>query len=324
MIGLIIGMPYGQELAENPVQSITLTAFMSLFVVCVDIFVIISAWFEIHASTKGLMNLAFQCLFFAIVDYVLTFFLLDDAIPLAGLPKYLIHSLFPGWFIPAYIVLYLISPFINSFISNNTKERTKKLTCTMFLLVMLFGYAFNGCSGNGGTFLSGFSATFLIFLYTWVRYLKVHCSECILKRSKNFWLMLWISLIAVDVMIWYFSVSFDFVEIYSKIFLYTSPIVLLQSFSMFMFFYKLKLKSRFINWLGASSLAILLLHWACKGMIMKTGTMHVWNSTSGLLCIAELSGIILLISFSAILIDQLRIYIWHLIDKHIGMKYTYF
>jgi len=314
--------PYTTELIERPAQTITLISFESLFIVCVDIFIVISGWFEIHASTGGLIKLMFQCLFFAIIDSI--FILLIGGGEFVTLCKTLITGIFPGWFVAAYIVLYLVSPIINQFVNNAPRKRVRDLLLIMFTFLFVYGWLFNGCYGNDSTFISGFSATFLMFLYAGVRCLKVHYSEYICRQSRKFWLILFLSLFLLDILLWIVSAYFGIGAVNSKIFLYTSPIVIAQSFSMFMFFSKLDFHNKFVNWLGASSLAIMFLHRVCNGLIFKSMTLKVWNSSDGFLCIVLLMSVILGISLCAIIIDQLRIFASNIITKKLQLKHIKF
>lgn len=316
LITLVIGLPYTTELINYPTRTITLISFESLFIVCVDIFIVISGWYEIHASSNGLIKLMFQCLFFAIVDALIRYIMGGEI----SWVKAIITGCFPGWFIAAYIVLYLVSPIINYFVNNGERKRVKILLLTMFGILLLYGWLFNGCSGNRSTFLSGYSATFLIFLYAGVRFLRVHYSELICQLSKSHWLKLFMGLYLLNIIIWILSAYFGVGEVNSKIFLYTSPIVMIQSFSMFMFFLKLRIKNRFVNWLGASSLAIMLLHWSCNGYFFKKMTLDAWESTDGVYCILLLTIVILGISVCAIILDQFRILMFNCIVKSFNLK----
>ena len=314
LINLVIGPPYTDELIEHPVQTITLVSFESVFIVCVDIFIVISGWYEIHATSNGLIKLMFQCLFFAIINISATY-VIGGGISIASLFKVFITGCFPGWFIAAYILLYLISPIINEYVNSTPLKRTKTLLLAMFGFLFVYGWLFNGCSGNASTFLSGYSTTFLILLYAGVRFVKVHYAEIIYRQSKFFWLKYYLIFVLLDIVVWLLSAYYSIGEVNSKIFLYTSPVVIAQSFCMFMFFSKLEFHSRFVNWLGASSLAIMLLHWDCNGYLFKNIARSVWDSTDGLLCIIKLTSIILGIAICAVVIDQFRILAFNSIIK---------
>lgn len=81
---------------------------------------------------------------------------------------------------------------------------------------------------------------------------------------------------------------------------------------MFMFFKNIKLRSnRFINWLGASSLAVLIVHGylGCEPFLSKVR--YIYQSFDGLLCIVVMFLFMLAVYILAVVIDQFRIVCWN-------------
>lgn len=166
-----LGAPTVQEIQTSQLNSYPRLFIESLSIVCVDVFVLISGWFGIKASTKSLMNFVFQCLFFFVVIYAACIMFGINTINLHGIA----YSLCFGkgnWFIKAYICLYILTPVLNAFVSTASKKQ--------MLLVLLMFFAFQtvyGWTGSAQFIVGGYSTISFIGLYLLGRYLKLYLSN---------------------------------------------------------------------------------------------------------------------------------------------------
>lgn len=193
VINLVIGAPDRTDLLTKPLSAITTISFESIAVVCVDVFVIISGWFGIKYSIKGLLKLIFQCVFFYIIEIIIGIIFFE--FPTHHYIKGFISSFFIGWFISAYIMLFILSPIINEFISLRNKKKCDAIIIPTIIFLLAYGWLVPSSTGNISTFSSGYSALFLLVLYFLVRYykifyyqqlnLKVNCRNYIYIYSYN-------------------------------------------------------------------------------------------------------------------------------------------
>ena len=95
-------------------------------------------------------------------------------------------------------------------------------------------------------------------------------------------------------------------------FIYTSPLVILAALSLLLCFNGMRFKSKFINWIAASSFAIYLLHTHpnLNGTYYKPIVRTLYEQYSGPTCILAILGFLTVVTITAILIDQLRKLIW--------------
>ena len=102
----VLGLPSRAEVFSVPAPSIARLLFGAMAVYGVNIFVMISGWFGIHAKPKGLAKLLFEVLFLLWGIYAVflltgnaTFNMHDIKVCLALTDEY--------WFVMAYVGLYI-------------------------------------------------------------------------------------------------------------------------------------------------------------------------------------------------------------------------
>ena len=88
--------------------------------VCVNIFVLISGWFKITPSFKGVFKLVFQIFFIELLIIVYTAIRHEPITADIFAKLFIVGSSY--WFVPAYFVLYCVSPVLNSFIETSSKK----------------------------------------------------------------------------------------------------------------------------------------------------------------------------------------------------------
>ena len=110
-------------------------------IVAVNVFVLISGWFGIRPTMRGLGKFLYQCAFCCLV--------VDAVLWLVGTENLSFSMLFEaftlqqtGWFVPSYLLLFLLSPVLNAYV-----EAADEPTQRRVLLRPFFGAA------GGGFFL---------------------------------------------------------------------------------------------------------------------------------------------------------------------------
>ena len=309
VINLVIGAPDRTDLQTNPLSAITTISFESIAVVCVDVFIIISGWFGIKYSLRGLSKLIFQCVFFYAIEIIIGVIFFD--FPTDHYIKGFISSFFIGWFISAYIMLFILSPIINEFISLRNKKKCDVIIIPTIIFLFIYGWLVPSSTGNISTFSSGYSALFLLVLYFLVRYYKVFYYN--LKFNGYIYIYLFTTAVNIIICIFFTEINVQYIS--SIIFLYTSPIVILQSYALFKTFSNFSLQSQFINKIGASALSIMLFHFCCGGIIFKRIVSQIYSEYSSFSCLIRIFAFLITISIVALILDQIRILIWNNIEN---------
>ena len=103
----------------------------------------------------------------------------------------------------------------------------------------------------------------------------------------------------------------------------SSPIVILQSLSLLMFFNNLELKySRVINFLAASSFSVFILQSSQDAVLYQKVISNVFYNFNGVGCLAMILLVIIGYFIVGILLDQVRKLVWGEIEHKIpDMKF---
>lgn len=284
----------------------------------VPLFVLISGYFGIKVSGKGLSRLIGQ-MFVYTVPLVLLFNML---INVSGGGKSIHDAFFfvsrtPYWFMRTYLCLYLFSPVLNEYFRNMTLcKRTYLIIALAFISIYIGSRAYMDPALNDGKNFANF-----IFIYLIGNTLRIYSAhwKCI-KISK---------LIAVYIILNIFLVTcfcifhdnFIGKQIFTYSFAYNSPILLCNSILMFMIIGHYEFKSKMVNYIASSSLAIYLLSSSSLMLeIIKITTntimKHLSNDIALFFTLAALSIVIL---FICVLIDKTLNPIWN-ICKIVGER----
>lgn len=227
----------------------------------VPLFVLISGYFGIRFSLKGLMRLCSKGYFYfvplAVIPMVLTH---------SGGVKDILKSIFifgfdAQWYLNTYLYLFLFSPIINRYLENTTKSQRLYL-----LAILTFMSVYIGNVTEGDVCLvEGKNLTNFLLLYTLgnsLRHYQEHINGCSQTKLVTSYLLfnallvvgfMYVPLIAGK--IWKYSYAYD------------SPIIMVNSVWMFAIFSKLDVKSRFVNWMGSGVFACYLLQ--CPAILWK-------------------------------------------------------
>ena len=296
-----LGAPSHSEIKANLLDSSLRVFFQSLSIACVDIFVFISGWFGIKPKVKGVSAYIFQCLFFLIGIYAVTLIFGWSTLSIQGIRGcFAATSL--NWFIKAYLLLYILSPVLNAFVENTSQKQHKFVLVAFYIFQFIYGWIF---SSSTGFIQDGYSTISFVGLYLLARYLKTYKPKFV-----KFGIML-------DFIIVFGVISFVTIlyllspEVGNRFLSYISPTTLIITIFTVVAFNKFRLNSKFINYCAASSFAVFLLHTnpnvilhyvaACEKLHNILTPLGYWGVT----CL-----LIFLIFIMAILIDQIRLWLW--------------
>lgn len=220
----------------------------STSICAVNVFILISGYFGIRWRMKGLYNLLFQVAFYSFAVYLFCVF---TGIYDFDRGEFLqcFKAFYDSWgFITWYIILYFLSPVLNAF-AEKTDSRH------LLIYIVVFWLAEHVIMRSMGENLN----YFLVYLIgRWIS--KVGTEPLSNNAGKRYLITTFI--IFVLSYSAYIFLHYDaekmccFVLGYS----YASPFVILQAVFLFLFFSKINIRGKFINWSAASCLAIFLIH----------------------------------------------------------------
>ena len=289
-----IGNPAFEELVTAPADTFGRFFVGALSSVCVNAFILISGWYGINFKLSGLNKLLFQVLFFMVLLSSLLLIWQTSSVAL-------LHALASNyWFVTAYILLFILAPVLNAFADYADKSLFKMVLIILFLYQTLISYI-----GNSAWYDDGYSPLPFLFLYLLARYMRLYSPRwCLLKKHTD--MLIWVGLsLAVAVC----SITLLHLQMGGgRMYNYTSPVIVASSVYFFLFFTKLNIASRPINWIGKSAFAAFLLHMHplffdhCFACVICG-----WRMSQSLLSAYVFTiGYIFILFFVAILIDKVR------------------
>jgi surface polysaccharide O-acyltransferase-like enzyme len=305
-----LGVPSSNDIRANLLDSSLRIFFQSLSIACVDIFVFISGWFGIKPKVKGLSGFIFQCVFFGVGIYALALIIGKTTLSLEGI-RGCFAATSQNWFIKAYLLLYILSPILNAFVENTSRKQYKACLIAFYLFQFIYGWIF---SSSTAFISNGYSTISFIGLYLLAKYLHTYKPNFTnFKLTTDLFIVIGIVL---GVTILYLLSP----KIGNTVLNYISPTTLLMTIYTVLFFSKTRINCKFVNWCAGSSFAVYLLHanpnfichyeTVCEKLHNLLSPLGYWG---GVVCL------ILVIYILALLLDQLRIYIWNIICECIAL-----
>ena len=317
--------PTPDSISDDPVSLFLQISTESFTIMSVNVFVMLSGWYGIHLRWKRLLELLFQVFFFGLVCLALyTPTLLHSYTPelLNSYTPELLNSYTPVqwqslfmlgendyWFVKTYIALYLCSPLLNAFVEKASRRQMALTLASLFAFQWVFGWVFEATSW----LRAGYSLPSFACLYLLARYISVHRPR-FARQSRWTDLAVYVGTCTM-VAVTYFFLKRHF-NLGGVLFFYNSPTTIVAATAFLLFFSKLQLCSRVINWLAVSALAVYLTHSnSCLARCYDLTIVHWHDTLSRPSFLLHAAIFILVIFFVSILIDKVRLFIWHLLTK---------
>lgn len=292
----VLGLPSRAEVFSVPAPSIARMLFGAMAVYGVNIFVMISGWFGIHAKPKGLAKLLFEVLFLLWGIYAVflltgnaTFNMHDIKVCLALTDEY--------WFVMAYVGLYIFSPVLNAFVEKASKRELQ------LLLVGFYVFQCYYCWASGTLdYFSGYSITFFFGLYLTARYFRLYPVR-ILSRHGGF---VYVASLAVVTTV--SVVALVLVGNWARMLRYDNPLVIVGAIGLLNAFSHLRFHSRLVNSLATACFAVYIIHFdPLVFHYFAMAVKSIYNSTSGLVTVAAISMFLVAVFLACWLIDRVRL-----------------
>ena len=305
------GPPTQTDISNSFLYSFSRSVIEAISAICVNVFVLISGWFGIRYKTERLFGLLFQVLFISILIYcVLIICGLVDVLNIKELVGVFLMKNSAYWFVRAYLVLYIFAPVLNSFV-----EKCDKNTIGYFLLGFFIVQSIYGVYDSDSWFSGGYSALSFMGIYILARYLKLYSSYFV-KIDKVMAFSLF-TLLSVIISLLSLASTYYFGMDGTLLYLYSSPLLIINSILFFLFFTKLSFKSVIINNISLSCFAIYLVH--CSQFVFRpfyVGKIINWNNNESTPFFLLYSAILICIIFVvSLLIDRIRLIVWNCISS---------
>ena len=303
-----LGAPTFDEIQQEPTDTFFRILFEAISIVCVNVFVLISGWFGIRPTLKGLCNFLFQSIFFLTGLYIVTLLIGTSQLSLKGLAGCIFATKL-NWFIKAYLLLYILVPVLNAFIETASRRVFKSVLIGFFIFTCTYGWS------EAADFMQrGYTTLFFIGLYLLARYIRIYTPKWASYKASTD-LMIYIGTV-LFVTLTTFLLPHLFNRAFTRFFTYVSPTTIIGAVYLLLCFTKLKFHNRFVNWCGVSCFAVFLVHVSpstlpyfkklFRYLHEQFSTLEFWTIT-----IIALSVIFIL----SILIDKVRIKAWNYISK---------
>lgn len=277
----------------------------SISIVCVNCFVLISGWFGIKMKLQRLMELFFQIAFFVLLIPIILY---AFNITLSDNMAHYFKSVFfcdEFWFIHAYILLMLFSPLLNAFVEHSDKSQLKHFLLLFFIVQTLVSHKLE-------CFSRGYSPMSFMGLYLLARYMRLYPSR-IVSLSKSADLLIYTGLVILQTVFAMLVINDHFVDL-ATLYAYSSPLVIACSVFFFLYFSKLSFSSRLVNGVAISAFSIYLFH--SNPLFLRpvyAAYISEWYSLETWRFLFYVSGFILLIAVSSVLLDKLRLFLWNVL-----------
>lgn len=232
----------------------------------VPIFVLISGYFGIHFSLRGLMRLCSKGYIYFIPLSLIPAIVIGQE----GIKDLLKHVFIFGfdaqWYLNTYLYLFLFSPIINRYLANITPRQRAYL---LVILAFMSVYIGNVTEGDV-SLVEGKNLTNFILLYVLGN--TIRKEQIKIYRLPQYKLLGGYLLFNVLLVLGFMYIPLIAGKIWKYAYAYDSPIMMLNSIWAFVIFSKLQFTSRFVNWAGGSIFACYLLQ--CPSVVWKNCFEH--------------------------------------------------
>ena len=276
----------------------------------VPLFVLISGYWGIRISGRGLARLLGQMLVYTVPLMLIFNHLTGTEGGKSTVIAFLFVSNTPFWFMKIYICLYLISPVLNYFLKDISPKNRLYLLLALFITAI---YMPTAARLTAGTPDEGKNLLYFAFVYVLGDTVRAYQSAWRKIRASRLlfaFLLLNIFLVAVYCL-------FDGDKLSAKLFYlcfpYNSPILQLNAVLLFMLVAKHPFKSKAVNWLSSSALAIYLIHESYIVRYWVIGPVALWIKSffpNDYVALCALAVLALGVVLACILIDKLFTPLW--------------
>lgn len=296
---------YPDYIPNNTTEFYFVGLTKAVSVVAVNVFVMISGWFGIRYSIKGLFRFLFQVLFFAVVGYIMGILFKATTFSISDFcAQGLMLSSRHYWFVGCYLLLFALSPILNLYCENATKRQFATVLLTLLAIQTTTAWLFPTFQAE---IKGGYSAVSFITLYLIARYVRIHTPRWSTMTPKYDAIVYAVLTLVLSVIAYFtHGGGMALIDFYS----YTSPLVIVSSLFLLLAFTKFSFQNKAINIIAASSFAVYLLHecLTIKQPLYREVVADLYHAANPAVSnVFDVLGFILLVYVLAIVIDKVRI-----------------
>ena len=303
--------PTPGSIADDPLSALLQIGVESFTVVGVNVFVMLSGWYGIRLRWSRLLELLFQVAFVALLCLGAVC-VATGSLPQGAALSVLMLNEGDYWFVKTYVALYLLSPVLNAFVQAASQRQMAVTLLSLFVFQWVYGWVFQSTAW----LQNGFSLPSFACLYLLARYMSVY-RPAFTRLSARADLALYViicGLVAAALFVLKWQLDLGGVLLF-----YSSPTVIAAAAFLLLFFSKLSLRSRGVNWLASSALAVYLTHsnsYLCQYYDQAIRDWHADLSRPEFLLRCAL--LMAVVFFGSILIDKVRQVLWSLVLRLSG------
>lgn len=305
----INGQTTHEMVMTEPLKFVGIASLKSLSFICVNCFIIISGYFGIRWKWKSLCNYLFQIAFWGGMIHIIAVSLGMTIFSIQRIANNMLLFLVRGnWFFVSYLALYMLAPIMNAYIEKVETRQLGWMVLAFYSFQTLFGWIFKNCIefSQGLTFVS------FMGLYLLGAYLKRSDLKCFgWKSSRD--LAMYAGVGAICVII---SMISNYIGFEKDIYSYISPLQILQTIYLFLFFKKIYVGSKYdklILFFSSSAFAALLMHSWDGVEIYRFGLLWIDNNLSFPFVFTMLYIVVFFVV--ACCLDKIRILVWNRVYK---------
>lgn len=226
-----------------------------LFHTSVNCYILITGYFMVNKKSVSLskvVNLLMMIVFYGAAHYSVSLLFGWQMFSITGFVKGVIPVLAGlKWFIVMYIILYLLIPYINLALNNMSKKGIQTYLVIALFFFSLWPSILPGAPNADG----GYGIINFVVLYSIGYYLRKHY---VAEKSKVFYLGIFMlsGVVTLGAKLITERLSLNFISVWAYDFL---PIII-GSVCLFLFFSKIDIQSKLINYVSQFTLAVYFFH----------------------------------------------------------------
>lgn len=275
----------------------------------VPLFFLISGYFGIRFSLKGLMRYVSKVYFYLVPLTVIVAYYIDHESLREIFRLFFVFGHDKHWYVNCYLYLFLFSPVINRFLEGiSLKQRI------YLLLVLFFMSVYVGGMMMGDRYLvEGKNLTNVLMFYVLGNTIKKYQKHW--EKFPVYQLVIAVILLDISLVFVYSYFSSISFRIWNYSFPYNSPLIILNSSLVFMIFAKMSFKSKLVNWLSGGIFACYL--WQCVPVLWKSffeypaSKIYSGGANSPVLFLFAASIYAIIIMLVIVSVDKLLSPIWN-------------
>lgn len=296
---------------ECPEPNLFFKAMWIPFHVAVPCYVIVSGYFGIKFSIRGLIRIIAIMFVYGCCLYFIKCFVVHDSVFSIRRALFFVSNT-SQWFVRTYLLLFLLAPVINKMIRSLDPQNRM-----LVLLILAWMNCWCGFMGFEQNLHEGKNLVHFVFLYLIGNTLHTYSSKLNqIPMSKVVTALLIINIVSI---LSGYHITFtnnpNQYLLFNIFFSYNSILLVANAVLFFMLFMRLKFNSPIINYMATSSLAIYMLHM----FLLRRGIEVVYWIRDGLDSAALQFVLVVMIAFATliicIIIDKILSPCWALSAK---------